>query len=440
MKFMWLMILLLSILSGIPGHASEPGARFLIERIRIENAKRVSPTIILSETHLKQGSEYSEIDLKRAMDRLVRLPFVLDTTFSLEKGSARGRFVLVIHVVETRMLFFNLGSNRREFDDESFTDEILDFGGRWFLGPSGVLFASFSPNIQASSDLGKVPTFSAGYSQYNLFNKNIYANFTASYTYGKKTGDGFRPPSERLEDNLSAALTLGIPLVGNQWLRTSVTWSEMERRRSFLEEPRHTVSIRKEETLDARIFWEFNTLNDSFLPTDGTLLQGGIAYSDTNDTSLPNEEPSLRLSQEGYGWSVTTSYRRYHEFGRHSFNYGAQSGLGRNQAKGDLTTGENLVVQTRIQGDSWTGHFLLGYSVDIWGRKATARHGDFRFEISTNYEFTGDLNYNFGVSTDEDGNTVITNHNFSKDEVFLYTGLTYRSSFGVVRIGARYEQ
>jgi len=65
----------------------------------VRKASRVSPQIVIAESLLREGAEYSEDDLRAASARLRRLPFLLSADFALEKGSERGRYLLAISVV-----------------------------------------------------------------------------------------------------------------------------------------------------------------------------------------------------------------------------------------------------------------------------------------------------------------------------------------------------
>src|SRR6476661_6584206 len=88
---------------ALPALAQEaaPG-RFVIERIEVRNAQRVATRVIVAETTLREGSEYSEDDVRAAVERVNRLPFILSAEFALENGTAEGRRVLVINVTEMK--------------------------------------------------------------------------------------------------------------------------------------------------------------------------------------------------------------------------------------------------------------------------------------------------------------------------------------------------
>src|SRR5947207_6781228 len=103
MRWLWLTLFLL-VSQAAAGANDAP--RFFIERIDVRNLRFASTAIIRAELRLPAGHEYTEDELRRASDRINRLPFVLDSEFSLEKGSARGAYVLVIKVTETKPLFY----------------------------------------------------------------------------------------------------------------------------------------------------------------------------------------------------------------------------------------------------------------------------------------------------------------------------------------------
>src|SRR5687768_15181051 len=98
----FLIALILAAIAATPLVAQEAGpASFFIGRIEARNAKRVSADVVVAESNLREGREYTEPDLRDAANRLSRLPFLLSAEFSLEKGVERGRHVLVITLSET---------------------------------------------------------------------------------------------------------------------------------------------------------------------------------------------------------------------------------------------------------------------------------------------------------------------------------------------------
>ena len=103
-----------------PPEAVEPSAeiaRFLIETITVETDRKASVGIIESETLLKEGETYTEDDLRQAVARVHRLPFVLGADFSLRKGSERGAYELVIQTYTVRWFFYDRRVQISRFDE-----------------------------------------------------------------------------------------------------------------------------------------------------------------------------------------------------------------------------------------------------------------------------------------------------------------------------------
>src|SRR5438270_12828530 len=85
-----------------PATAQETTDRFLIEKITVEGPKAAVANIVRVEMLLREGGSYTEDQLRQAIYRVHRLPFVLDASFSLRKGSRRGAFELVVEVQPAR--------------------------------------------------------------------------------------------------------------------------------------------------------------------------------------------------------------------------------------------------------------------------------------------------------------------------------------------------
>ena len=94
------LLLLAAAAAGAQDPAPPPGepARFLIERITVEGPKEAAANIVRAETLLREGETYTEAELRQAVYRVQRLPFVLDAGFSLRKGSQRGAYELAIEI------------------------------------------------------------------------------------------------------------------------------------------------------------------------------------------------------------------------------------------------------------------------------------------------------------------------------------------------------
>ncbi|PYQ55132.1 MAG: hypothetical protein DMF53_28530, partial [Acidobacteria bacterium] len=174
-------ILLVLLAGGIPAWSDEPApepARFLIERITVEGPKEAAANIVRAETLLRAGELYTEDQLRQAVYRVRRIPFVLDATFSLRKGSRRGAYELLIEVTPARWFFYDAWVRTFAFEqpvvlgDESFLGDRSSValvglaGARHFVGRSGVVFAAVD-----SREGGQI-----GFTQYDLFHRGVLAS------------------------------------------------------------------------------------------------------------------------------------------------------------------------------------------------------------------------------------------------------------------------
>src|SRR5215207_2079531 len=117
-RTLWSIAFLL--LATLPAQAQEETpqepARFLIETVTVEGPKEAPANIVRAETLLREGGTYTEDQLRQAVYRVHRLPFVLDASFSLRKGSQRGAYELVIQANTARWFFFDRGIHIARFD------------------------------------------------------------------------------------------------------------------------------------------------------------------------------------------------------------------------------------------------------------------------------------------------------------------------------------
>ena len=85
--------------------------RFLIESVVVEGVPQAAGRRIVSgETLLKMGQTYTERELRQAVYRVRRLPFVVNAESTLRKGEHDG-YELVIPVVEETPVFLSAGTN-----------------------------------------------------------------------------------------------------------------------------------------------------------------------------------------------------------------------------------------------------------------------------------------------------------------------------------------
>ncbi len=286
------------LLVALASRAQEEAPRFLLEKITVEGPREAAGRIIRAETLLREGESYSEAELAQAVARVHRLPFVLDSNFSLRKGSARGAYELLIQVVEARRFLFehtvgfytlaeplNLDNSIGDADAWNVVLPGL-IGYRQFIGRSGVVFAA----------LDSQEGVQVGFTRYDLLGRGIvvsagvsclFPNFCCTsevLPYGLDPTFVFwdwRDSSHRL------SLEVGVPLNPTDALRFD--WSRLDGegsgRREVLGRFRERGSFLDladdvDVTLDrAELKWVRDTSDDPLVPTRGVTLTGGLEWS-----------------------------------------------------------------------------------------------------------------------------------------------------------------
>ncbi len=437
----------LSVSAAIPEEplAVEP-ASFRIETITVETTREAAAGIIEAETLLKEGGTYDEDDLRQAVSRVHRLPFVLGADFSLRKGSERGAYELVIQAHTARWFFFDHGYQFARFDqlyalDTNFgSNDYFNInqtgliGSRIFLGRSGVLYGSFGLQQDSVNDEsgGQV-----GYTQYDLFGRGIVANI--SYARHACCGTVVLPFG--IDPNLAAwdwqeddqaSLSLAIPLSANRSLQFGWTERRGEARQH------HQVLAPSFGLVDTIVFagdqsfrrvdarWVQDTSDDPLLPSRGMVLSAGLEYAsyeaedlfersfnypdpptDTPRPPFQGEQILAELSGTRH-WSVTP---------RQSVSAGGRVSFGQSRVT-NLKANEAILAKTDL---------------DVFGGSVSARHllrlrthrepGDF----SDLYLETGAT---FGVEATSPDLELRDN---PLERMELSTGITWRNQWGRLR-------
>jgi hypothetical protein len=377
--------------------AQSPGPpRFLLESVIVEGVQRDAVRqIVTSESLLQPGREYTEQELREAVYRIKRLPFVMDAQFSLRKGGERGSYQLVITVEETRLFFFsaNVGGlydgNDERFDPE---DDRIDWGanasvgGRWFVGSQGLVFGS----VQGYDTVGPA-TAQAGYTRYNLFGRGGFASLAlATDISDENDGEAYQ-----------GTLSIGVPVVGNHSVRADLDWFRTEQEDplfgSFQDDSRRLV-----------LSWIYDTTDDPLFPVSGTRVSGGAGYSESERESRfqgflvkeSSDGNDLFLVGSRY-WALT--HRQ--SVGSHLSAYWSTT---------DFGFGET---------DFWTAAAAFSHSTDLWGFEKTERFGDLRWENTLEIRSSESDAY-FGRFTSTEGQ--------------LGTALVFRNAWGVTRLSFFY--
>jgi hypothetical protein len=407
--------------------------RFFIERIDVRDADRVSPEVIIAESRLRQGEEYSESDLRDAAARLGRLPFLLSADFSLEKGSDRGLYVLVITVVETKPFFYLLDIRPvfSEDDDNGFID--IDYGdrlgagdnqgvlgARWFVGRRGAFhFGMFArdDNQEFTEDYTAAVV---GYTQYDLFGTRAFATLNLKRTL-------LDIPQGAV---VSPQLVVGVPVAANQTVTLTFDDSDFGTH-EFLDENGLEKSHRNTERL-LSTRWSYNTTNHPFLPTRGSVVSATpfVAWHDLSrfgahdpgdedgglDLTVPDR---IAYHARSYGFDVKAD--RYFELSdRNSVSVGAEAGWARADERSRVSG-----VLRRQQREATYTIARAGFSHSLWTREEQKR-GDSRFEYVVRW------------AGHNRGSAPFLGPELEEEDFQLAWAWVRRSSFGTLRLGVGY--
>jgi hypothetical protein len=386
----------------------------------------VSPDVVIYESRLREGHEYSEVDLSDAAARLNRLPFLLSAEFSLDKGAERGHYVLVISVSETKPFFFLIDarpiiSSNNSIVDLDYTDRLggadnnAALGFRWFVGRRGMTHLGLITRDDNREYTRDYTALVAGYTQYDIFGTRAFATLNL-----KRPLDGNGP-------GISPQIVAGIPVSPNQTV--TVTYDETRFGSRDKKEVFHTFIEERDEERLVSARWSFNTTNDPFVPTTGTLLSitPVIAWRDVADYSTsavfggPDVQPVVRADAYAFHMNsrgVDLSAAQWFELNeRDSVVGGIEGGWA------DVQVRSNNISNFRSYDSTY---YVIhgGYSHSLWDRNRQ-KHGDSRLEATLRY-------------TNRNGGERRQFFAYQQDVIQASASWVRRSSWGTFRLGAGY--
>ena len=450
------LLVLLGLLSGLltagvtEAQGSEPlgDPHFYIEEIEVEGLKRASPEVVISESLLTPGREYSESDLRNAIYRINRLPFVLESRFSLAKGSERGRFRLIIEVDEVARFFFGADVGATAFNRDLSLDELEpeDFntrtdglaGLRFFFGKYGTFFGAVTSNGSIQLGLTRYQLWGRrGFLSLGLVRQGCcpvtVRPLGLDPTFSRWSSD---------ENSLQGTITAGLPLAGNHSLRFEATrfqttgsgpiqGSRIQVRDAFADS---SVFNFHDDLVDQAIelAWIYDSSDDPTFPTRGRTFS--LAYElrelradlftefevvfDGEDLLIvPTSQTTgmrTKLHRLIGSWTQHWPVSR-----RHTFSATLRMATGISEIE-DLTLGEELVLR---QTD-----------LDVFEAGLTLRHSAMLWETAGNlppmeihWETLGELGYektspSFGLADNP------------LERWSLQTALVFRSPWGLARL------
>jgi hypothetical protein len=446
--------LVLLLAAALPAGAQEElppePAHFHIERITVEGPKEAAANIVRAETLLREGESYTEDQLRQAIYRIHRLPFVLDARFALRKGSQRGAYELLIEVEPARWFFYDnwlsaykfgqpldLEPPTFRFDREDSSASIGGLvGARLFVGRSGLLFAS----------LDSLAGIQAGFTQYNLLGRGILASAGLSFNaccVREVLPLGLDPTFSfwTFDSSRQTSLGLSVPLGGPQSIQVALSerhGSAGERGQVLVDS---LVDFRPTDELfflqDGKLVyrraeakWVFDTSDDPLLPTRGVSASAGIEASQFKGSELttlrftPGSGVILDVHQPPFSSKLVAAavsgIRHWSVTPRQTVSATAHVSAGRSQV-------ENLLVSDGV---------VPALNLDSYGASVGVRHGITLVRSRGLGNFT-DLRVETGVELGAER----ISRRFAPNPLqrFLFSvGLIFRNQWGRVRIALSY--
>ncbi|HEX3532135.1 MAG TPA: hypothetical protein VH988_34175 [Thermoanaerobaculia bacterium] len=353
------------------------------------------------ETLIKPGQKYTKRELRLAVYRVRRLPFVINAEYTLRKGESDGS-VLVIEVVEETSVFLSVGTNgqrSQQFDPaagrnrtKTTWQQFGTLGGRTFVGSNGLAEGSVQKLEHQDGEL-----IQGSYTQYDLFGAGTVAGGALDSVQDVK---GY--------DQLQASLFAGIPLTAAQSLRATLFWGDS--RQSAVGETFKDVGR------GAGLSWLYNTTDDLLFPMSGS--SGFVDWSYTRDAS--HEHVSFEDQQ--LSRNVVTDIRALSAGVTHYFPVTPHQSfsLGANVYRSTLSSDDG------VSNVPWQWTLALGHAITLLGFDRAHRYGDLRFEnfVAANYYYL-----------DATSNSVSRS---SRDASFV-SSLGYRCRWGVLRATLTYS-
>jgi hypothetical protein len=364
-----LSLALLLILCAFRASAEEP-ARFFIERVDVRGRRHVSRDVIVAESRLRETQTYTEAELREAAARVTRAPYLLSADFALEKGSERGKYVLVINVNETKPFFYRFDlvpidptspkANREINDVALATENNVSLGFRYFVGRRGEIHAGLEANGDNRPNTVDYASYVAGYTQYDIFGTGGFLTINA------KKPQNINGQTARIEPQIVAGLALSI----NQTLALEYDPTDA-----------HHSTFRLSQRI-ATIRWSFNTTNHPLIPTRGvylTVAPIAVWHDESGKDVASPGRPESNFIDHDRSFGVEASANRWWDLTtRFSAGTGIAGGISRFRENG-------LRVATGLDGSrSGSEHFgTLSFhaAYSFFSPERVATNGDSRLQF-----------------------------------------------------------
>ena len=237
-----------------------------IERIEVRGAQRVPPGIIVAESLLREGKEYSEDEVRNAVARLNRLPFLASAGYALENG------VLVINVTEVKRFSFLVDARGIALNDDrdphstnyDFPDPTAEWtnaaaGVRWLAGGGGIAHFGMTVLRNRHAFGTNYSAYELGYTQYDLFGTRAFATVNV------------RSPVDSLEEKtFTPEIVAGLSLTPAQTLTLDYQ-DTLFREQTFHLFGTDFRLLQAERLIT--LAWTYDTRNQPYAPARGTFVR-----------------------------------------------------------------------------------------------------------------------------------------------------------------------
>lgn len=415
---------------------------FFIEAIEVSGEEQVPETVILSESLLLAGQSYSEQQLRLAMQRINRLPYVMECRFQLKRGTRRGAYRLVVDIVETRFWFVEITSNwsRSESRPDTTNLDTGLVGARWFVGASDLLYLStesFANWRHGDFDLGEQLTL--GYSHFNLLDQNIL--FDAQLTWRDNRSQTVMLGERLLEadngEHWGVNLTASIPAGQNHWFKLVGHYETAS------DQLRGPLDVGSAQTLvdltaeagNVTLTWEYNTTDDAFAPRLGQIWQIGLRIGGDNQDVVALAQGNEVTVDDNDNYAIDFRWEHYQPYwNRHNMAYRVVAGARRLDGEIKRYQSDRPTLPLAVGNDRERELELIGdaaYAVDLWGTRRTRRYGDFRLELKQRLAF-----YHRSNNAHRDDRAFLVRED---DHLAVSTvEIKYRNAWAIVRLRFEY--
>lgn len=395
----WVLTLLLA--ASLRAQEVEP-PRFLLETITVEGPRPAAANIVRSESLLEEGRSYTEDELRQAVYRIKRLPFVLEADFALRRGSERGAYELAIQVRQARKFFYDHSVGLFVFDEplalesrfpeDSYGQGEGRVGLRQFIGRSGVLFGTF--------DIAE--GFQVGYTHYDLFGRGIVASagysaegvFCCRY---RAIPFGLDPSfvSWNFGSSSQASLHLSIPLSVDRSVQMGISerrggaesrWQVLSGGR-FEPESWEDFADGDLTYRTAEAKWVWDTTDHPLVPTRGLSVSAGVEAAEfsARDLTVSRFGPDAQTlfpvpSYQGEEVSlVGAAVRHWPLTARQTVSVKGRVSAGQSRLE-NFRRADGGVLDTSL--DIYGGSVGLQHTWDLWRTRKANDYVDHRFETT----------------------------------------------------------